>query len=57
MKSKNASLQPDLFEQDEPSAAQVTGQMEQLAALVESLLLEIAVALAAGEVGDDEDHG
>ena len=57
MKSKSASLQPDLFEQDEPSIAQVTGQMAQLAALVEALLLEIAVALAAGEVGDDQDHG
>lgn len=57
MMSKSASLQPDLFEQDEPSIAQVPGQMEQLAALVEALLLEIAVALAAGEVGDDQDHG
>jgi len=57
MKSKSASLQPDLFERDEPSVAQVPGQMEQLAALVEALLLEIAVALAAGEVGDDQDHG
>jgi hypothetical protein len=55
MKSESASLQPDLFEQDEPSV--VPGQMEQLAALVEALLLEIAVALAAGEVGDDQDHG
>lgn len=57
MISKSASLQPDLFEQDEPSIAQVPGQMEQLAALVEALLLEIAVALAAGAVGDDQDHG
>jgi hypothetical protein len=56
MKSKSASLQPDLFEPDEPSVAQVPGQMEQLAALVEALLLEIAMALAAGEVGDDQDH-
>jgi len=57
MKSKSASLQPDLFEQGEPTVAQVPEQMEQLAALVEALLLEIAVALAAGEVGDDQDHG
>jgi len=57
MKSKSASLQSDLFEQAEPSVAQVPGQMEQLAALVEALLLEIAVALAAREVGDDQDHG
>jgi hypothetical protein len=32
-------------------------QKEQLATLLEALLLEIAVALAAGEVGDDQDHG
>jgi hypothetical protein len=32
-------------------------QKEQLATLVEALLLEIAAALASGEVGDDEDHG
>ena len=57
MKRKSASLQPDLFEQDEPGVAQIPGQMEQLAALVEALLLEIAVALAVGEVGDDQDHG
>ena len=32
-------------------------QKEQLATLVEALLLEIAAALASGEVGDDQDHG
>jgi hypothetical protein len=32
-------------------------QKEQLATLVEALLFEIAVALANGEVGDDQDHG
>ena len=32
-------------------------QKEQLAVLVEALLREIAVALASGEVGDDQDHG
>jgi hypothetical protein len=32
-------------------------QKEQLARLVGALLLEIAVALAATEVGDDQDHG
>ena len=32
-------------------------QKEQLATLVEALLLEIAAALAAGEIGDDQDHG
>ena len=57
MKPKNASIQPDLFEQDEPRVLPALSQREQLAALVAALLLEIAVALAAGEVGDDEDHG
>ena len=56
MKSKSASLQPDLFERDESSVPQVAGQMEQLAALVEALLLEIAMALTAREVGDDQDR-
>jgi hypothetical protein len=32
-------------------------QTEQLATLIEALLLEIAVALAAGEMVDDQDHG
>jgi len=32
-------------------------QKEQLAALVQALLLEIAVALAVSEVSDDQDHG
>ena len=57
MKRKNASIQPDLFEQDKPRVLPALSQKEQLAALVETLLLEIAVALASGEVGDDEDHG
>ena len=57
MKPKNASIQPDLFEQDEPRVLPALSQREQLAALVAAVLLEIAVALAAGEVGDDEDHG
>jgi hypothetical protein len=56
MKRKNASIQPDLFE-DEPRVLPVLSQKEQLATLVETLLLEIAAALVSGEVGDDEDHG
>jgi hypothetical protein len=55
MKQNAASRQPDLFDVDEPRAA--PAQKEQLATLVEALLREIAVALAAGEVGDDQDHG
>ena len=57
MKPKNASIQPDLFEQDEPRVLPALSLKKQLATLVEALLLEIAVALASGEVGDDEDHG
>ena len=49
--------QPDLFEQDEPRVLPALSQKEQLATLVEALLLEIAAALANGEVGDDQDHG
>ena len=57
MKPKNASIQPDLFEQDEPRIVLALSQTEQLATLVEALLLEIAAALANEEVGDDQDHG
>ena len=57
MKHKSASSQPDLFEHQEPRALPSPLQKEQLAALVEALLLEIVVALAAREVGDDQDHG
>ncbi len=57
MKRKSASLQPDLFEQNDPGVPRVAGQMEQLATLLEALLLEIAVALAAREAGDEQDHG
>ena len=57
MKHKSASIQPDLFEQEKPRALPSPLQKEQLAALVKALLLEIAVALAAREVGDDQDHG
>ena len=59
MKRKNARIQPDLFEQDELRVlpALSLSQKEQLATLVEALLLEIAAALANGEAGDDQDHG
>ena len=57
MKPRSASIQPDLFEQDEPRVLPAFSQKEQLATLVEALLLEIAAALASGEVGDDQDHG
>ena len=57
MKRKNASIQPDLFEQDEPRVLPDLSQKERRAILVEALLFEIAAALANGEVGDDQDHG
>jgi hypothetical protein len=57
MKRKNASCQPDLFEQDGPRVLPALSRKEQLATLVEALLFEIAAALASGEVGDDQDHG
>ena len=56
MKRKNASIQPDLFEQDERRALPVPSQKELLATLVEALLLEIAAALAGGESSDDQDY-
>ena len=39
------------------AAVLAPAQKIQLAALIEALLLEIAAALAGGEVGDDQDHG
>jgi hypothetical protein len=57
MKPKNASIHPDLFEQDERRALPVPSQKELLATLVEVLLLEIAATLAGGEISDDQDHG
>ena len=57
MKQIAASRQPDLFDVDEHQTTPLPAQREQLAALVEALLREIAAALAAGEVGDDQDHG
>ena len=40
-----------------PPVVLPSAQQAQLATLVEVLLREIAVALATGEVGHDEDHG
>jgi hypothetical protein len=57
MKHKSASIQPDLFEQEAPRPLPSPLQKEQLATLIEALLLEIAVALVAREVDDDQDHG
>jgi len=56
MKHKSASIQPDLFEQEEPRTLPSLLEKQQLATLLEALLLEIAVALAASGVDDDQDH-
>jgi hypothetical protein len=57
MKQNAARRQSDLFDMDEHQTAPIPAQREQLAALVEALLREIASALATGEVGDDQNHG
>ena len=57
MKHRSTSVQPDLFEQNWPRILPAPIHKEQLAALVEALLLEIAAALASGKVADDQDHG
>ena len=57
MKQNAASRPPDLFDVDEHQTTPISIQREQLAALVEALMREIAAALAAGEVGDDQDQG
>jgi hypothetical protein len=57
MNHKSASVQPDLFEQKEPRTLPSLLPKEQLATLLAALLIEIAVALAARKVGDDQDHG
>jgi hypothetical protein len=44
-------LQGSLFEEDEPPVVLAAAQMAELATL-----LEIAAALATGELGDDQDH-
>jgi hypothetical protein len=59
MTRRNSNLenpQPGLFDQDEPSITLAPLQTAQLATLVEALLLEIAVALATEEIGDDQDN-
>ena len=57
MKHKSATVQPDLFDQEERRTLPSLLPKEQLATLLAALLIEIAVALAAREVGDDQDYG
>ena len=59
MKQKGTNLenhQLELFDQDQPCAALLSAQKAQLSAQVEALFIEIAEALATGEVGDEQDH-
>ena len=59
MKRKTASLEfPEqgLFDLDEPSVVLAQVRTAQLVMLMETLLIEIAVALAAEEEGDEQDH-
>jgi hypothetical protein len=48
--------QPGLFDRDEPSVALTPTQKAHLTTLVATLLIEIAVALATGEAGDEQDQ-
>jgi hypothetical protein len=50
------SMQLGLFEQGQPGVELSPTRREQLAALIEALMIEIAAALATGEAGDDQDH-
>jgi hypothetical protein len=58
MKRKAANLEPQqgLLDLDEPSIVLAQVKTAQLVMLVEMLLIEIAVALVAGEEGDEQDH-
>jgi hypothetical protein len=50
------SIQPGLFEQGQPEVKLSAPRRQQLSALIEALMIEIASALATGEVGNDQDH-
>jgi hypothetical protein len=49
-------MQPGLFEQGQPGVELSPTSWQDLAALIEALMIEIAAALATGEAGDDQDH-
>jgi hypothetical protein len=50
------SIQMGLFEQGEPNVELLPTRRQELAALIEALMIEIAAAFATGEAGDDQDH-
>ena len=49
------SIQLGLFEQEQPDVELSPTRRQQLAALIEALMIEIAVVLTT-EVGNDQDH-
>jgi hypothetical protein len=50
------SMQPGLFDQGQPGVELSPTRRQDLAALIDALMVEIAAALATGEAGDDQDH-
>jgi hypothetical protein len=51
------SIQLGLFEQEQPDDVELSPtRRQQLAALIEALIIEIAAVLTMKEVGDDQDH-
>ena len=56
MPHRSKNLQPSLFEDKAPDVVLAAALIVDLAALVETLLREIATALANGEIGDEQDH-
>jgi hypothetical protein len=56
MKRQFESPQPSLFEEGEPSVVLTRAQEIELTMLVETLLREIAMALASGGIADEQDH-
>jgi hypothetical protein len=50
------SIQLGLFEQGEPGVELSPTRRQELAALIEALMSEIAAAFATGEADDDQDH-
>ena len=45
-----------LFEQEQPDVELSPTNRQQLAGLIEAMMIEIAAALVTGEVGDEQDH-
>jgi hypothetical protein len=50
------NIQLGLFEQGQPGVELSPTRRQELAALIEALMIEIAAAFATGEAGDDQDH-